>query len=349
MKPDIKDIAWNVDESTYRQDPALSYSTLARFAREGFNKLDSLFEQIETPSLTFGSAVDALITGGQDEFNNTFFVADFPAIGDSVLKMVKELFLRYNEVYGSLDDIPTHIFVELSEEMKYQLNWKPETRAKVIKEQGSQYYDIMYAAKGKKIISVDTKNKVDATVRALKESDSTKQFFSSNNPFDDSIERVYQAKFKCTFDNIEYRCMADLLYIDHANKVIYPIDLKTTGHPEWDFYQSFITWRYDIQARLYWRIIRECMNSHPIFKDYLLKNYIFVVVNKDTLTPLKWEFHATKEMGTLAYGKHLDIKLEDPFELGKNLTFYLKEQPKVPLDIKQNDNNNLIDWINREI
>ena len=39
---ELKDISWQVDESTYRADPALSYSTLAKFEREGFNKLDHL-------------------------------------------------------------------------------------------------------------------------------------------------------------------------------------------------------------------------------------------------------------------------------------------------------------------
>lgn len=50
----LKDISWNVSEETYRADPALSYSTLARYEREGFNNLDKLFDRLETPSLTFG-------------------------------------------------------------------------------------------------------------------------------------------------------------------------------------------------------------------------------------------------------------------------------------------------------
>ena len=30
IKKELKDIAWNVPEETYRQDPAISYSTLAK-------------------------------------------------------------------------------------------------------------------------------------------------------------------------------------------------------------------------------------------------------------------------------------------------------------------------------
>ena len=52
----LADISWLVSEEEYRADPALSYSTLAKFAREGFNKIDTLFDKVESPSLTFGSA-----------------------------------------------------------------------------------------------------------------------------------------------------------------------------------------------------------------------------------------------------------------------------------------------------
>ena len=151
MRPNLYDISWKVTEPEYRDDPALSYSTLARFAREGFNKLDSLFDKVDTPSLTFGSAVDALITGGQEEFDANFIVAEFPPLKDSVVKMVRELFNRYSEQYRTIEDIPTDSIIAVSEELAFQLNWKPETRAKVVKEQGSEYYTIMYAAQGKKM------------------------------------------------------------------------------------------------------------------------------------------------------------------------------------------------------
>ena len=35
IEKDFKDISWQVDEPTYRQDEALSYSTLSRYDREG--------------------------------------------------------------------------------------------------------------------------------------------------------------------------------------------------------------------------------------------------------------------------------------------------------------------------
>ena len=98
----LRSISWDVSEETYRADPALSYSTLARYEREGFNNIDKLFDKIETPSLVFGSAVDAIITGGQEEFNERFMVAEFPSTPDSITKIVKSLFSQYRDSYRSL-------------------------------------------------------------------------------------------------------------------------------------------------------------------------------------------------------------------------------------------------------
>lgn len=344
-RKNLYDISWQVTEPEYREDPALSYSTLAKFAREGFNKLDSLFDKVESPSLTFGSAVDALITGGQEEFDNNFMVADFEVPTDSVLKMVLVLFGEFGVTHNTLSSIPNEEIIGRTEALKYQLNWKPETRAKVIKEQGETYYSLLYSANGRKIIDTATMEQIDAAVKALKTSRSTEFYFATDNPWN-NIVREYQLKFKACLKGVNYRCMADELITDHDNKIVYPIDLKTSSHTEWDFYESFIQWRYDIQARLYWRIIRDNMDRDPMFKDYKLADYKFVVVNRNTLTPLVWEFDKTQAVGKLTFGKNNQIELEDPFVLGEELSNYLLSRPAVPTGIKELGSNDITQWLN---
>lgn len=137
-----------------------------------------------------------------------------------------------------------------------------------------------------------------------------------------------------------------LLLVDHEKKIVYPIDLKTSSHTEWDFFESFIQWRYDIQARLYWRIIRYNMDNDLLYKDYELADYTFIVVNKKTLTPLRWKFEDTQKKGTLIYGKNKQIELNDPFEIGKELSNYLSSRPEVPTGIKMTENNSITKWLN---
>jgi hypothetical protein len=197
----------------------------------------------------------------------------------------------------------------------------------------------MYSAGNKKIISTETYNQVVAAVRALKENEATKKYFEANDPFDDSLQRFYQLKFKMPYEGFELRCMCDELIVDHKNKVIYPIDLKTSSHTEWDFFRSFVQWRYDIQARLYWRIIRTNLLKDEYFKDFSFENYRFIVVNKNTLTPLVWEFPHTQAIGTLIdkYGR----QYRDPYEIGKVLRQYLDLKRPVPNGIEKNGVNTI--------
>lgn len=344
----LKDISWQVPEETYREDPALSYSALATYERGGFNCLESLYDRKETPSLTFGSAVDAIITGGEDEFNSKFLVADFPDIPDTIVKIVKDCFAEFHITHRNLSDIPDVEIIGRAANYNYQNNWKPETRAKVIKEKGEEYYNLLFLAEGKTILSNDVYNEVLASVRALRESPSTEYCFRPDNPFDDSVERLYQLKFKATLGGTDYRCMADLLIVDYANKIIYPKDLKTSSHYEWDFYKSFIDWNYQIQARLYWRIIRDNLDRDPYFKDFTLADYEFIVVNKLTLTPLVWKFRDTTTRGTIVVGKPAHpIELRDPEDIGNELKIYLAERPQVPFGIVIGGSNDLTTWLNK--
>ena len=343
MNKSLKEISWDVPEEVYRQDSALSYSTLAKFKRSGFNELAHLFDRIETPSLTFGSAVDSIITGGEDEFNSRFMVAEFPPVPDSIITIVKYLFESYNHDYRILENIPDKEIIEVASQFNYQNNWKPETRAKVIKEKGSAYYRLLYLSRDKTILDTATNIDVRKAVEALRNSPTTRWYFAPDNPFE-NVERLYQLKFKATLNGIEYRCMADLLLINYDKKEIIPIDLKTSGKPEWDFYKSFIDWSYQIQARLYWRIIRDNLDRGPFLKDFKLLDYRFIVVNRKTLIPLVWECEFTQQKGLIKFN---DVEFEDPEDIGKELHTYLTSNLSVPIGINLEGTNSLTEWLSK--
>lgn len=342
----LKEISWDVDEATYRADPALSYSTIARYEREGFNNLDKLFDKLDTPSLTFGRAVDSIITGGQPEFDKEFMVAEYPSIPDSIVRIVKSLFSQYKDSCDNLSSIQDARIIKETEEQGYQMNWRPETRARAIKEKGYEYYNLLFVAGNRTILDTQTYQDVCNAVRALKESKSTQFYFAEDNPFEPDIERFYQLKFKGEFNGVKYRNMADLIIVNHKEKWVKPVDLKTSSHTEWDFYKSFVDWRYDIQARLYWAIIRQNMDKDEYFKDFKLLDYDFIVVNRKTLTPLVWTCPFTQSVGTLCFGENGHIKFRSPFEIGEELHYYLSSRPKVPMGIEETKSNDLRKWLN---
>lgn len=334
----LSDISWQVSEKQYRADPALSYSTIAKYDREGFNNLDKLFEHISTPSLTLGSCVDTLITGSQEEFNNLFYVADIPSIGDKEKQVADVLYSKYHDVYSSLPEIPNEDVLTVADEMAFQKNWRGDTRVKVIKERCSIYYSIKATAEGKQIVDMKTYYKVQQMVKALKDSPATHAYFAEDDPMS-PIRRYYQLKFKAKLKGVNYRSMADLIIVDYENKKIIPCDLKTSSHKEWDFQESFCQWNYMIQARLYWIVIKANLMADDYFKDFTLENYRFIVVNKDSLKPLVWEFPLTKIGGTLVDDNGKEYR--DPLEIGAELRSYLDLRPAVPKDINLNGINTI--------
>ena len=174
MKKSLKDLALNITEEEYRQDSALSYSTLAKYERGGFNSLSTLFDKVESPSLLFGSLVDTLITGTPEEFDSRFFVCDFPDVPDSILTIIKYLFNEYGNIHNDLSLISDKIIIHATDIYKYQPNWKPETRAKVIKEKGEEYYNLLFLAGDKTIVSTNDYNDAVDAYHALKDSEATK-------------------------------------------------------------------------------------------------------------------------------------------------------------------------------
>lgn len=329
IRKELSDIALNITEPEYRQMPELSYSTISTYESLGFNGLDHLFDKKESPSLTFGSCVDAILTGGEEEFNNLFFVANID-LTDSGYTIVQKL-VDENLPYENFTDIPEQIISQLAQSVGF---WKDEKwnsrRYNEVLKTGTvaEYYYALKNCADKTIISNKTYLDVLACVRTLKESPATCGYFADNKE-DSPIKRYYQLKFKAILDGVGYRNMADLLIVNYKNKIVYPIDLKTSlGCNEWDFEQNFKKYHYSQQARLYWRVIRDNMDRDDYFKNFTLEDYRFVIINPRTRTPLVWEFPLTKVYGSLEDERGNEIK--DPFEIGKELRYYLDNRPRVP-------------------
>lgn len=343
----LQDISWQVSEEEYRADHAYSYSTIAKFNREGFDKLNTLFDKVESPSLVFGSMVDTLLTDGIDSFNEKFITADFPVISDTLALIAKKLFADYSEKYKSIREIPDQILSNIGAECEYYTNSKYDSyRVKMIKENCETYYQLLYLTIGKKLVSQLEYQAAINCVQIIKDSPATSFYFAPNLPFDKTIERFYQLKFKGVYEGIELRCMSDLIVVDHKAKTVQPIDLKTSYNKEWNFYHSFVTWGYWIQAQLYWEIIYQNMMKDDVYKDYTLLDYKFIVVSKDSLKPLCWTYRDTKAIVDIQYGKNQNIKCRNWRNIVKELHYYLTNDCQYPIGITED--NDLVTFLNYE-
>lgn len=334
---ELYEISWQVTEPEYRQDPALSQSSIAKYEREGFSKLDTLFEPVSSPSLTFGSIVDELITGDKESFEKRFIVAEFPKLKPMQERGVNELVAKYKDEYTSIDDIPEKELVATLDECGFNTHWTKNKRVESITEPACKdYYRLLRASDGKEVISQEMYDDAVNCANSLHSSPATGIYFG---PDDENVKRYYQLKFKDTIDGVEYRGMLDLIIVDYRRKVIVPCDLKTTSSIEHEFGDSIMKWRYDIQARLYWRILRDNLDKDDYFKDFELKPFRFICVNKSTLYPLVWEFNEPFEIYK---------PLRMPWDIGKELDRYLRERPKVPDGIKTVGLNDIADYLNKK-
>ncbi len=338
---ELIDISLPITEPEYRQRPELSYSTLSRYESLGFDGLSHLFDKVESPSLLFGSCVDCLITDGMDAFNELFTVLDVNVTdgGKDVCKKIMEL---YPSVL-TFEEMPEEYVSYAAKEAGF---WKADKWDKiryreVLKTGNIAIYFNALKNSSKTIVDSETYNDALKCVQALKTSDATRGYFADNDELS-PVRRYYQLKFAAKFEGVGYRCMMDLAVVDYEDKKIYPIDLKTSSKTEWHFMDSFEQWKYMIQARLYWRILKANLMADEYFKGFTLEDYRFIVVNRRTLTPLVWEFPLTKSRGTLVDKEGKEYR--DPFEIGKELQGYLNLKPRVPngIDI---DGVNIIDCL----
>ena len=84
------------------------------------------------------------------------------------------------------------------------------------------------------------------------------------------------------------------------------------------------------------------MDNDDYFKDFKLAEYRFIVVNNiDNPVPLVWNFHQTPDSGLIQVGYK---KMRDPEDIGRELTYYLKENPQVPIGISLTQSNNIEQW-----
>ena len=295
----LKEIAWNVDEITYRADNALSHSLLSTYARGGHKALRQFYyekKKLETRSLGFGSLLDTLVTN-PGEFDKLYLVGDF-VMPSEKMKLVIDKIVEKSPGMDSLAAVPFDVMLTAYDSV-FQNNWKPDTKINKIMEEGNEYFSFL-EQKGSRILvpSTDYFNALECR-EALVNCPFTRQFFESN---DKDVELFCQLKFKINMrgnplqwkdsliEEDTFRVMLDVVLVDHANKVVVPVDLKTTSKDEEDFETSIIEYRYDIQAGSYRDVLTTVLATDDYFKRFTIGNFCFACINREHKKPVTWEF-----------------------------------------------------------
>ena len=325
----LKDLSLQISEEQYRENPALSYSLIATYEKGGFSSIPHLYDKKESDALTFGSMVDTIITEGMEKFQEKFVIADFKIPSDSIKEVIDFLLEHSTEEF--FEDIPDDVILTTCDLKEYQMRYKAETRLSKIKLEGEAYYNTIRQIGNRKVVSDEVYQEVLAVVGALKSHTQTSKYLQQTKE-DSNIEFLYQQKFSTNLGGLDVRCMFDLIIVNHDRKIIIPIDLKTSSMLEYDFPKKYLENRYDLQSRLYCKILKNIIKDDEYFKDFKIGDFRFMVVNKNNRLPLVFIDEYSFVEGDIEMKfKSGSVKiLRDPVTIGKELQKYLNIEAVVP-------------------
>lgn len=339
----LKDYSLNLPEQAYHDLPIWSYSTISKYAKEGFSAISTLHDPIKpTPSMEFGSLFDSILTRGKDTLNYYTVSDTCPPPGE---KGVLDYLLTITD--APFYDVTSMDIQQAVQSCNYQPRWSYESQYKHLE----AYKDYYEARRGNKKV-VSTKDWEDAMemARVFRSNPYLSQLFGTKSNKD--IEYIYQSQFTAHMDidefrNVEVKIMPDLVVVNHVDKTIQPVDLKTSSVPAYDFAENFIKYRYDIQASLYTDVLEKVVSGDTVLSEYKILPYLFTDISRTDKQPVTYEYDPRSEsqINGLSFGNY---NYKNWKTLLGEIIDYEETNAVVPSYIKTEEPNDLLSILNKK-
>lgn len=344
----LKDYSLNITEQEYHDYPAWSHSLIASYAMDGFKAIATIHNKKEpTDSMRFGSLLDAILTKGKAVFDEYI-------VGDITCPPAERKVFDYlikNGIRIPFGDIPVTTIEQAMNDCEFYMRNKPDVRLnKLIT--ASEYYEITRT--GKTVVSSSDWDDAMTMARKFRESPYLKTLFGIKNG--NGIEYIYQAKYVVDYTlpsgrTIKYKVMPDLTVINHNDKTIQLVDLKTSAMPAFDFWENFLKYRYDIEAHSYSDVIEQIKNSDEKLRDYTILPYLFTDISRSDKQPVTWFYDQTSDEFADGFQFHVGEKVYKYKTWQKMLDEildYEESQAVVPDGIETEAPNDIMAVINRD-
>ena len=283
------------NEKEYRDDPAIHYSQLSALASHP--NLLTVQEKEDKDYFDFGSMVDSILL--EESFNKKFTIVDeksFPS--ESIRKIIKQC-VDHALVHriDFFDEMEAKAIEIARENGMGGKTWKDERIFKDLKEKGSKYFYTLSGARGKTLVSKKDHQQATKLVTTLQENRFTSKYFKASK----DVELKPQFGIKTMYRGFECKCLFDMLIIDNKNKVIIPVDLKTTGDDVRNFPKSFLKFKYYIQAGLYKEILQASIKEMG-YENYKILSFRFIVINSKGGEPIIYPVNDSQHQACLKGG-----------------------------------------------
>jgi hypothetical protein len=252
----------------------LSFSKVSDYDRNG---AISLIRQNtkESLALKIGSLVDDLIFETKEHFDKTYYLFDGEKPTETLGKLCDIIIKNYIK-------IPTK--EQVLQIISHNDFWKSIKKQELIEAKFDNddfwnYLKCMFETVNKVIVTTKELNDAKELAHILKTHNYSKKIINT------SLESHNQFKFEFNYLNFNFRGIIDKIIIDHKNKKVRFIDLKTGADSALEFENSFIKWRYYFQGTIYtlaFKTICEMLN----LKEYSLEDFQFLYISKKEKIPV---------------------------------------------------------------
>jgi hypothetical protein len=247
----------------YITAPGISYSALSRLS-----KGPKAYINKDSPSgdfLSVGSAVDILLTE-EDTFHDLFYVM-------TAKKPSSDMMLKYVETMIATDDPAQALAASGYKKALSDAKWQTD---------GLPYYEAIKASEGKTVLSFEQYQQVQAVVNQLKTNTYTAKYFDSGHR-PEHVEVMYQFVHYFDYKGKPGKVKLDLLVIDHKEKTISPLDLKTTGKSVFTFTTSYKSYKYYLQGAWFVLGVKDWADKN--YPEYSITGFDFIVAEMAAYNP----------------------------------------------------------------
>lgn len=283
----------DLTRENYREYDAVNFSTLSQLDKNP-SKVNS-DEDIWNDGIQFGSLVDYFCFE-PEKVDEEFYVSNASRDPSSTAKQLADWILNEPSIYCNIN---THGEIQLSHDVEYgrstlllsdALDKAKEAVGKSTsfkKYGGVSYLREQIASKEKRVISQEEYDQAKHASRVLKTHEFTRDYFINNSShieIKNQVPILWEPSFwDGDIKNGPAKSLLDIVIIDHEEKTVLPVDLKTMSSHPLSFESSALKWKYYIQLSFYWCAVYQTVVNHDKIKEYNVRPFEFIVLGKSDI------------------------------------------------------------------
>lgn len=253
---------------------ALSFSRISDYDRNGPKALDKR-TVVDGLGVRIGSVVDDWLFN-RDNFEDMYYIFNGEKPTATLGKLVDIILKNYVKIPNKKE------VLRIIEKNNFWKRSKVDTLVKYFDTpEFWGYLTAMFKAREKVLVTTSDMLLGRDLANVLETHEYSSYLFRDI----EGIESAYQWKFNLVYNETKIRGIIDMVKVDHNNKTVRFIDLKTGQAPAMDFMGSFLKYRYFFQAGIYTLAFEEFCKEFKL-EGYKLLRFQFLYIGRKEQLPL---------------------------------------------------------------